>query len=303
MQNAHWNKKIAVIFVFSLFWIGNAGGQNNASGQNSENNLHFLVQAEDLVGQTENNPVVFLHVSADVNNYLENHIEGARFLDLNRIAYNGKDVMRDLPIVDSLLVAFHSVGINDGDRVILYGDSNGMSATRAFFALDYLGFTSMALLDGGLASWTTAGGAVAKEAPTEYPKGSFHAASQSEKFVTAEEVSRRLSSSLLIDARSEAEFTGETPGNTILRGGHIPGALSIDSARNLQANGKLLPIDQLEAMYADAAGEHTIVYCRTGMKASNSYFVARLLGIDVSLYDGSFFDWSNLTEFPVQKGK
>jgi thiosulfate/3-mercaptopyruvate sulfurtransferase len=297
MTNDHLIKISSFFVVLALFWVA------TVQGQSSEKNLQFLVQAQDLVSEVGDTDVLILHVSADINNYLEGHIFGARFLDLNRIAYNGKEVMRDLPIVDSLLVAFRSVGINDGDRVVLYGDSNGMSASRAFFALDYLGFTSMALLDGGLTAWANSGGAVSNDAPIENQQGTLTAFSRPEKFVTAEQVSERLTSSLLIDARSEAEFSGEDPGNTILRGGHIPGAISINSANHLQDDGRLLPIDQLESLYSDGEGRHTIVYCRTGMKASHSYFVARLLGLDVSLYDGSFYDWSNLTEFPVEKGK
>jgi thiosulfate/3-mercaptopyruvate sulfurtransferase len=177
-----------------------------------------------------------------------------------------------------------------------------MSATRAFFALDYLGFTNMAILDGGLNSWLAAGGATSAGSDQTYSLGSLTAELNEGRVMTATEVNDARDHSVLIDARSEGEFSGTDPGNTITRGGHIPGAVHLDWSSHLREDGTLKSIEELKALYHVAEGQPTIVYCRTGMKASHSYFVARLIGLDVSLYDGSFYDWSNLTDYPVETG-
>jgi len=266
-------------------------------------NPQFLMEASELPEILQHEDVVILHIASNSMDFESGHIPGARFLNLNSIAINGENVQRDLPLVDSLTAAFQAAGVNNGDRVVLYESGSGMSVTRAFFALDYMGFTSMSVLDGGLNAWVESGGEV-ETGPQMNPvvAGTLQAIVQPGKVVTADEVFAQLDTHVLLDARSAEEFSGEKPGGTISRGGHIPGALSLDWSNHLTQDGTLKPMVELRFLYAAAQDQPTIVYCRTGMKASHSYFVARYLGLDVSLYDGSFYDWSNLTDYPVEMG-
>ena len=301
MKSMFTSRIVLGLFLLA-FLAGCSSEQPGAPSAATEPNPQFLVSAAALMQTTIDPNTIIVHVSATNEKFNEGHLPSARFLNLDGIAINAENVQRDLPAPDSLPATFQRIGVNNESRVILYDDSNGMAATRAFFALDYLGFTNMAVLDGGLNSWTAAGGTISSTVSPTTTAGNLTASLNEGRFVTASQVNEAREQSVLIDARSEGEFSGTDPGNTITRGGHIPGAVHLDWSSHLKEDGTLKSMEELKALYHVAEGKHTIVYCRTGMKASHSYFVARLIGLDVSLYDGSFYDWSNMTDYPVETG-
>ena len=70
-------------------------------------------------------------------------------------------------------------------------------------------------------------------------------------------------------------------------------------------NPVLRPVAELRKLYeaAGATKDKTVVsYCRTGVQASHTYFVAKYLGYNVAMYDGSFLEWSNTESTPVSTG-
>ena len=136
----------------------------------------------------------------------------------------------------------------------------------------------------------------------ESNRGTYRVTVQPHRIVTANQLDSSIGKVAIMDARSTEEHSGENPGNGITRPGHIPGAISMDWQMNLTDEGLMHPLSDLSMHYPET-DERVIVYCRTGMKASYAYFVARSLGLDVALYDGSFSDWSNNTNFQVQTGK
>lgn len=111
---------------------------------------------------------------------------------------------------------------------------------------------------------------------------------------------------VLIDARPFEEFAGVEPGMGVTRPGHIPTAQQVCWTENL--TGDTQPIfrsaEELRRLYATVGLENRgvpIVYCRTGMQASLTYFVLRYLGYEPALYDGSFIEWSANSEAPVEQ--
>jgi thiosulfate/3-mercaptopyruvate sulfurtransferase len=109
----------------------------------------------------------------------------------------------------------------------------------------------------------------------------------------------------LVDARPAAQYSGEEAGENITRPGHIPGAVNLYWVDTLESKSdpQLLPIPELRKIFQRVGTSHRlIVYCRSGMQSSFVYFVARFLGYDATMYDGSFLDWSNASTHPVEKG-
>jgi thiosulfate/3-mercaptopyruvate sulfurtransferase len=190
-----------------------------------------------------------------------------------------------------------------------------ISAARAYFTLDYLGLGERsALLDGGLEKWRSENRLVstddAKPAPAPFsPRVQAGT-------VTDLDVMRDLSwaaanlpspSVALIDARPAEEYTGAKPGDGVSRGGHIPGASNLFWMQNLvsRENPVMRPAAELRRLYEAAgatSGLKVVTYCRTGGQASHAYFTAKYLGYDVVMYDGSFFEWSNAKDTPVETG-
>ncbi len=50
-----------------------------------------------------------------------------------------------------------------------------------------------------------------------------------------------------------------------------------------------------------APGDTVVAYCHVGGQATAVWFAARLAGFDARLYDGSFTEWTTLTQYPVEK--
>lgn len=269
-------------------------------------NEHLLISADSLAGRIRDPAVVVLHVGSSRAEYEAGHIPGARFLPLSALVVDRDGNPSELAPVSRLDSVFEALGVSDRSRVIIYGPP--LAAARTFFTLDYLGHGERAaLLNGGLRAWVERGGALSKEQPTWKP-ARFTPSPQLERVVDARWVHANLRNPhvALIDARPEAQFTGDEPGAGVSRPGHIPGAGSVFWERTLLATdtATLKGAEALHALYRAAGaapGEVVVTYCRSGMQASMAYYVARYLGYETRMYDGSFLDWSRRPELPVER--
>jgi thiosulfate/3-mercaptopyruvate sulfurtransferase len=269
----------------------------------------LLVSADELERRLADPRTVVLHVARDRAEYERGHVPGARFLALSAILEERDGIPNLLPPEARLRETFEAVGVSDNSRVVLYGDLDGLAATRAFFSLDYLGKTDAALLDGGLEHWRREGKPLSTEPPALARGGTLTTRVRPDVVVDAEWVRARLNDTahVVVDARPRAEYRGEVAGAGVPRPGHIPGA------RNLFWRTALIGDDDTrfrspEILHASfylagaRPGQTVVAYCRTGVQASHLYFQARYLRIPVVLYDGSFVDWSRRGEdFPVER--
>ncbi len=243
--------------------------------------------------------LVVIHADRDRTTFDAGHIAGSRFLPLAAIVVERAGVPNELPPVAALDSALEAAGVGDSTVVVITGDP--LAAARLFFTLDYLGH-SAAILDGGTPGWVAAGFPVGT-APEPTTRGALTPAPRSDIVVDAAWVRSHLGDSAvaLLDARPPADFAG-TPGSTPPTG-HIPGAKNIFWRTTLGgAPPVLLGRGALEGMFAaaDAPPSRLVVtYCRTGVQASWLYFVARYLGREVRMYDGSFAEWSTIPGAPV----
>jgi thiosulfate/3-mercaptopyruvate sulfurtransferase len=276
-----------------------------AAAQDAQANPHLLVPAEWLTAHLADPAVVVLHVGTDRAAYDAGHVEGARFVQLRELVEEREGNLNELPAVERLAEVFKSAGVGDEGRIVVYGEP--LHAARAFFTLDYLGHGERtSVLDGGLTAWRSAGGRVSTVARQVAPRA-FTPRPQPERVVDAAWIGERLgdASLVLIDARPRAQYTGEEAAG-VERPGHIPGARNIFWQEMLESAERPVLKDAaaLREMFsaAGASAERGVVaYCRTGVQASMTYFVARLLGYEVKMYDGSFQDWSRRAELPVAR--
>jgi thiosulfate/3-mercaptopyruvate sulfurtransferase len=179
---------------------------------------------------------------------------------------------------------------------------------RVFLTLDYLGLGERtSILDGGLPAW------VAEKRPVTTEEdivkmGSLSAQPNKQMVVDAAWVNSNLNKPgvMILDARAPKFYTGEDPGR-MPRGGHIPGAKSIPFSSLVDdSSNKFKSPETLRALFNTAGvkqGDSVTTYCHIGQQASLLYFVARYLGYDAHLYDGSFEDWSRRSELPVEKSE
>jgi thiosulfate/3-mercaptopyruvate sulfurtransferase len=264
-----------------------------------------LISASDLAKALSDPAIVVLHVAEDESSYTEGHIPGARFLPYRSVAVEGDRLGAELPPTSALEHLFEGVGVSDRSRVVIYGHT--VLAARVFFTLDAAGHGRVAMLDGGLAAWQAGGHPVERGSDArEWTAGSFTPRVNAQRLATAEWIQAHAGKIALVDVRPDPEFTGSDGGmGGVHVAGHIEGAKQLPWNALVGPDGRFLPPDQLRAKLnaAGADGQVPVIpYCMVGMRASVVYFVARHLGLDARLYDGSIVDWGR-RGLPTRTGR
>ena len=281
----------------------------------------LLVSADELATLLKDPTVVVVAVDSSVDNFTAGHIPGAHLVLYSDIAPDLNGLQSELPPVETLRRVLASAGISDRSKVIIYGST--IAATRMFFTIDYFGHPNARVLNGGLSAWKARGGQLEVSPPSTVTASSLTPKPQPDRVVSADWIKERLSTPtlrqaqgrpersrgakmLLLDARPDPEYTGSDGGmNGMHVVGHLPEAQQLVWNTLLDATGKFLPDAELRKKYeAIGASKDTplVSYCMVGMRASVTYFVARHLGYDARMYDGSIVDWSR-RRLPAVKGR
>ena len=268
---------------------------------NAAPNSSMLVSGDWLSHHLADKELVILHVGSQ-KDYDAGHVPGARLVTLGDISITGATGLRlEMPPVAELEKAFGRLGVGDESRVVIYtGADSVQSATRVWFTLDYLGAGGhAALLDGGLKLWRASGRPLSTEPEAGVPARRFTAHADAERIVDAAWVRAHLGDGAvqLVDARLPEFYTGANAGG-MPRAGHIPGARSVPYSSLLAEDGSLRAAESLRGALKESP--LTVSYCHIGQQATVLYFVARYLGQNARLYDGSFQDWSRTAELPVE---
>jgi thiosulfate/3-mercaptopyruvate sulfurtransferase len=243
-------------------------------------------------------------------NYVLGHIPGSVLLDW-KVDINDP-VARNILSKEACQELLQRIGVNNDTTLVLYGDFNNWFAAFAFWSLTYYGVKNMKLMNGGRKKWLEEDKSLTKDIPT-YPPGNFKSSDPDNNIrVFLKYVSDTLGSKVLVDVRSPKEFTGEIlappeyPTEHAQRGGHIPGAANIPWAQAVNEDGTFKSADELTKIY-QAKGitpdKEVISYCRIGERSSHTWFVLKyLLGYpDVKNYDGSWTEWGNMINNPIEK--
>lgn len=267
----------------------------------------FVVSTEWLAKHLSDDSLVLLQVG-DKDEYLAAHIPGAQFISTMDISTpRGRGLTLELPSVDQLQATFEKLGVTDKSRVIIYFGKDWVTPTaRVFMTLDYLGLGNRtSILDGGLPVWRAEGRPVTAEL-REPRRGSFTPRPNPKLVVDAAWVSANLNKPgvAIVDARAVKFYTGAEAGQ-MPRAGHIPSAKSIPFSSVVEdPSNKFKSVEALRALFNTAGlkqRDTVATYCHIGQQASLLYFIARYLGYEAHLYDGSFEDWSHRPELPVEK--
>lgn len=289
--------RITALVLFSLLVCFRNVISQEASGQS------MIVSAQWLQEHRNDPDLVILHFANNRRDYLLGHIPGARFLWDGWFAKSNPDLTYELPPVEELVKTVESLGISNHSRIILYYTNGRMTQTaRMFVTLDYLGLGARtSILDGGLESWKLQGYPVTQDIPT-VQRGSFTPQINPSVVVTGDYVKSNLGNKeiSIVDARSPRFFQGD--GGGMPRPGHIPGSVNIPYSSIADSLSRFKDFATLKALFeAENIGSKNkvVTYCHIGQQASLLYFVARHLGYDASLYDGSFEDWSGQEDTPV----
>jgi thiosulfate/3-mercaptopyruvate sulfurtransferase len=226
--------------------------------------------------------------------FLEAHIPGARFLDIDAVSDRSSPLPHMLPRAEEFGRAMERLGIGRGDRIIVYDNSPVRSAARGWFTLRHFGAERVAVLDGGFGKWVAEGRPVESGEPP--PREAAFDALESAEIVTKQQILAGEVDSPLLDARGRGRFEGSEPDpRSGVAPGHIPGARNLPFGALYNADGTFKPIGEIRRLFEEAGidpAQPFAASCGSGVTASSLIFAAHLLGNDsTKLYDGSWSEW------------
>ncbi len=254
---------------------------------------------------------VLLDPDAGRASYREGHIPGAVFADLDRDLagpVRSDSGRHPLPDVDRISDTFSNLGIGSSTSVIVYDDSSGALAARAWWLLRWLGHDDVRVLDGGLAAWVAEGGALEAGQVSVQPRV-FEARPRDHLVMMTDEIANAgdaIDELRLVDARDEARFSGQAePIDPVA--GHIPGSLNLPFAVNLDADGRWKSPEELEMNLESVLGPDRhrpwSVMCGSGVTACHLVIAGLLAGYcEPRVYVGSWSEWIADPGRPIATG-
>ncbi|MUK89828.1 sulfurtransferase [Ornithinibacillus sp. L9] len=274
----------------------------------------MLMRVEQLVDRLNNHEdeTVVVDVRFQLNDtdagrkaYVEGHIPGAVYLDLNKdlsgeVQKHGGN--HPLPDSNEFSSKLGEIGIDHGTTVVVYDQQNDMFASRLWWLLQYMGHEKVYVLDGGYQCWVKQGNKVSVEIPT-YAKKNFIPKVNEDEVVDIRKIKENIMSSnaVLIDSRSKERYLGKVE-PLYAKAGHIPGARNFFWKEVLHEDGSWKDEDTLKEHFSSLdKGAEIIVSCGSGVSACPNILALKRIGFtNVKLYPGSYSDWISYEENRVE---
>jgi thiosulfate/3-mercaptopyruvate sulfurtransferase len=270
-----------------------------------------LVETQWVEDHLNDDSIRIVEVDENPALYAEAHIPGAIGFDWQKDLQD--QVKRDFLGPKEFGELFGSRGVSNDHTVVLYGDRNNWFAAYTYWYLKYYGHDKVKLMNGPREKWIDEGRSTTAEVRS-YPPATFEAKGPNDAIRAKRDdvLSVIGGDTRLVDVRSPQEYSGELIAMAgyeqegAQRAGHIPGAASVPWAQAVREDGTFKSADELRELYTSKGvldGNDVVAYCRIGERSAHTWFVLHeLLGHEsVKNYDGSWTEWGNMVNVPIEK--
>jgi len=275
------------------------------SGQELPELPYLLEPAElyKLQSQGFSRPSLLVVDVGTADSYTRGHVPGAVHLLYPWLVSGAPPAPGLMPETDQLEEVFNYLGLTPETHVVVYDDDGGGHAGRLLWTLDLVNHQHMSYLNGGLHAWAGAGLPLEQTLNRAEPSAERYHWDFSARATKADILSELNQPGFVIwDARNPTEYRGENV--QALRGGHIPGAINcewtnlLDRDRDLRIRSDAK--DYLAKLGLDES-KTIVTHCQAHRRSSLTYLVGKSLGFNIRGYDGSWGEWGNADDTPIEK--
>jgi thiosulfate/3-mercaptopyruvate sulfurtransferase len=284
-------------------------------------NPDVLVTTEWVARHTDSPAVRIVESNEDVLLYDTGHVPGAAKVDWHTDLNDER--IRDYINASGFAKLMSRLGIARDTTVVFYGDKSNWWACYAYWVFRLFGHDRLKVMDGGRKKWLDEKRPLTRDVPSFPPTHYQVSGALPEIRAFRDDVLKHIGNPdprkervevpkerALVDVRSPGEYSGELlhmvdyPQEGALRGGHIPGAVSIPWSKAVTDEGTFKSAEEIKNLYEPQGitpDKDVIVYCRIGERSSLTWFVLHeLMGYTkVRNYDGSWTEWGNVVGLPV----
>ncbi|WP_257281547.1 MULTISPECIES: sulfurtransferase [unclassified Endozoicomonas] len=268
---------------------------------NSIEDLPLILEAEQLAPLLGHENLLIVDL-CNPRLYDHSHVPGAVSVAPQSMVSGVKPAAGKLPAVEQLSQMLSNIGYSKNKHIVVYDDEGGGWAGRFIWTLDVIGHKKYSYLNGGAHVWLKEGhpteSTINRPEPTRVDLKIDNSVIASKEFIMD---SLEDPNTVIWDARSADEYQGEKRFSQ--RGGHIPGAvnlewtLAMDHDRNLRIRSDIAGVLEQLGITPD---KKVITHCQSHHRSGFTYLVGKSLGFSIRAYDGSWSEWGNLPDTPIE---
>ncbi|MAT34268.1 MAG: 3-mercaptopyruvate sulfurtransferase [Ponticaulis sp.] len=237
--------------------------------------------------------------------YMDGHIPGAVFFDIDQIAETDSPYPHMMPGPEKFSSNARKLGLGDGKTIIVYDRGDFIASARVWWMIRHMGHRDVKVLDGGWSAWLRIDGKVEDLEPVVSER--HHTVRvQNQLIKSYDQMLQNLETTefKVLDARSTGRFDGtEAEPRAGLSSGHIPNSSNVPASSLVDQDGKLKSKSDLQDLLGEFTGEANLVAsCGSGVSAAVILLALFRLGRDdVALYDGSWTEWASKDSSTIAK--